>query len=145
MEFISHCIRTRQRILEGRATAGMVIILLVLSLLGWIYLTQASHVATTSRRVQELEVEKRRLQQRNMELRAEIAALESVNRLANRANELGFVEANLEDARFLVVDEAVPVQLVVESNASVVTRWMDNVTSQFYAWAGHSDGGIDGE
>jgi cell division protein FtsL len=103
MDFISHCIKRNPNKLEGRATAGMLIIFLVLSLLGWIYLTQASHVATTSRRNQELEAEKTRLQQENMELMVEIAAYESVSRLAARADELGFVAVTPEDAEFLAV------------------------------------------
>jgi len=112
----------------------MLIILLVLSLLGWIYLTQAGHVATTSRRVQELDVEKRRLQQENLELRSEIAELDSVSRLAARARELGFAAVTLEDARFLVVEEVPMVQSDVPADASLVGRWLDNVTSQFTAW-----------
>jgi len=134
MDLVSHCIKRNERILEGRATAGMLIILLVLSLLGWIYLTQAGHVATTSRRVQELDVEKRRLQQENLELRSEIAELDSVSRLAARARELGFAAVTLEDARFLVVEEVPMVQSDVPADASLVGRWLDNVTSQFTAW-----------
>ena len=103
MEFISHCIKRNPNKLEGRATAGMLIIFLVLSLLGWIYLTQASHVATTSRRNQELEAEKARLHQENMELMVEIAAYESVSRLAGRAQELGFVAIAPDDADFMAV------------------------------------------
>jgi hypothetical protein len=81
----------------------MLIIFLILSLLGWIYLTQASHVATTSRRNQELEAEKARLQQENMELMVEIAAYESVSRLAARAEELGFVAVTPDSVDFMAV------------------------------------------
>jgi cell division protein FtsL len=108
MDFISHCIKRNPNKLEGRATAGMLIIFLVLSLLGWIYLTQASHVATTSRRNQELEAEKTRLQQENMELMVEIATYESVSRLAARAHELGYVTVAPEDAEFLAVAAPYP-------------------------------------
>jgi hypothetical protein len=103
MEFISHCIKRNPNKLEGRATAGMLIIFLVLSLLGWIYLTQASHVATTSRRNQELEAEKVRLHQENMELMVEIATYESISRLAPRAQELGFVAIAPDSAEFVAV------------------------------------------
>ena len=108
MEFISHCIKRNPTKLEGRATAGMLIIFLVLSLLGWIYLTQASHVATTSRRNQELEAEKVRLHQENMELMVEIAAYESVGRLAVRAQELGFVAIVPAKADFVAVSAPAP-------------------------------------
>ena len=103
MEFISHCIKRNPNKLEGRATAGMLIIFLVLSLLGWIYLTQASHVATTSRRNQDLEAEKARLHQENMELMVEITEYEAVSRLAGRAQELGFVAVAPDKADFVAL------------------------------------------
>ena len=134
METISHCVKRNEGQLEGRATLGMVIILVVFSLLGWIYLTQASYVATTSRRVQQLESEKVRLKQENLELMAEIAELESVNRLSARAKELSFVTAPLEDSQFLVVMDVLPVDPEPENDPSVVTRWIDDVTTQFTAW-----------
>lgn len=111
MEFISHCIKRNPNKLEGRATAGMLIIFLVLSLLGWIYLTQASHVATTSRRNQDLEAEKALLHQENMELMVEIATYESVSRLAGRAQELGFVAVAPDDAEFMAVAAPAPERL----------------------------------
>jgi cell division protein FtsL len=134
MDLISHCIKRNQRVLEGRATAGMLIILVVLSLLGWIYLTQASHVATTSRRVQELEDQKNKLHEENLRLMSEIASLESVSRLDERARELGFVDANLEDADFLLVQELPDVEEQASGDGSLVARWLDNVTLQFAAW-----------
>jgi hypothetical protein len=103
MELISHCIKRNPNKLEGRATVGMLIIFLVLSLLGWIYLTQASHVATTSRHNQELEAEKARLERENMELLVEIAKYESVSRLAPRARELGFGNVTPEEAGFVAI------------------------------------------
>jgi cell division protein FtsL len=108
MEFISHCIKRNPNKLEGRATAGMLIIFLVLSLLGWIYLTQASHVATTSRRNQDLEAERARLHQENLELMVEIAEYESVSRLAARAQELGFVAVGPDKADFVAVSLPAP-------------------------------------
>lgn len=108
MEFVSHCIKRNRNGLEGRATAGMLIIFLVVSLLGWIYLTQASQVASTSRRNQGLEAERVRLQQENMELMVEIAAYESIGRLAVRAGELGFVAIAPEGADFVAVVAPAP-------------------------------------
>ena len=138
MEFISHCVKRDPSKLQGRATFGMLIILLVLSLLGWIYLTQASYVATTSRQIQELEAEKVRLQQENLELMAEIAEYESVGRLSVRAAELGFVAVAPDDADFVAIAE-VPVLPEAGTPALVETqqsaRWLSGVTDQFMAWA----------
>ena len=142
MEFISHCIKRDPNKLEGRATLGMLIMLLVLSLLGWIYLTQASHVATTSRRIEELQIDKARLEQQNLELSVEIAHLESVGRLAARAQELGFTQVALADADFVVAavpDEVqVPIVAFEESAESDLrtqsTGWLGSVAAQFTAW-----------
>ena len=107
MDWISHCVKEGRWKVGDRTAASMLLILLALSLLGWVYLTQASRVATISRRVRELEDEKTRLQQENLQLMAEIAELESVDHLSARAGELGFTLASVEEAHFLVVACAV--------------------------------------
>ncbi len=153
MDFISHCIKRNPHKLEGRATVGMLIIFLILSLLGWIYLTQASHVATTSRRNQELEAEKARLQRENMELIAQIGAYESVSRLAARAKELGFYAVSPDEADFLAVVAPAPDAPVSPgpsaqdsvAQARVADRGspLGVVKSQFIAWA-RANGGRSG-
>ena len=134
MDFISHCVKTKQWKVQGRATSGMLIVLMVLSLLGWLYLSQASHVTTTSRRVQSLEQEKERLQQENLQLLAEIAELESVSRLAQRATELGFVQLPFEEAAFMLVQDMPAVPADPTADHSLMSRWVDGMTSQFTAW-----------
>lgn len=135
MDTTSHCTRHSRWKLQGRSAIGVLLVLLALSLLGWIYLTQASYVATTSRRVQKLEREKARLEQENLQLMAEIADLEAVNRLAARANELGFVAAPIQEAEFLVVADTPPVQLSEMDSGIPTARWWNNVAAQFTAWA----------
>jgi hypothetical protein len=158
MDFISHCIKRNPSKLEGRATAGMLIILVVLSLLGWVYLTQASYVETTGRRIQELEAEKARLEQENLGLMADIAEFEAVHRLAARAAELGFTASALDETQFLAVADVPPLGEEMSdgeratSHASAWTRWdaptaradlgtgiesahwLDGVAAQFTAW-----------
>jgi cell division protein FtsB len=134
MDLISHCIKKNQRVLEGRTTAGVLIILAVLSLLGWLYLSQASYVAAASRRVQDLEETQAQLQRENMELMAEIAQLESVSRLAVRANELGFVKVAPEEADFVLVDAGPQVPEVALADSSLMGRWLGSVSAQFAAW-----------
>jgi hypothetical protein len=112
----------------------MLIILVVFSLLGWIYLTQASHVATTGRRVQELEDEKARLQEGNLELMVEIARLESVTRLASQARELGFATVSAEDAEFLFVADQTADPGQPADDSSLAARWWDGIAAQFATW-----------
>jgi cell division protein FtsL len=134
MDFISHCIKKSRWKLGSRAMFGVLIILVAFSLLGWIYLTQASHVAMTSRRVQELEADKMRLQEENLQLMVEIAELESVTRLAARAEALGFVHMQAKDAEFLVIaDPRLGTDLLAEK--APTDGWWANVAAQFTAWA----------
>ena len=135
MDTTSHCTRNSRWKLQGRSAIGMLLILVALSLLGWVYLTQASYVATTSRRVQKLEREKTRIEQANLQLMTEIAELASVHRLAARAAEIGFVTASVEEAEFLVVADLPPVKVSEMDDSTSGNRWWDNVTSQFTAWA----------
>ena len=137
MEMASHCTKTSLRKLRARSALGVVLILGTLSLLGWVYLTQASYVATTSRRLRDLEKQKERIEQENWQLMVEIAELESVSRLASRAQELGFVMAFSDETEFLAVADAPPAQARAPTRGAdgPSAYWWTNVTSQFTAWA----------
>jgi hypothetical protein len=134
MDWISHCVKEGRWKVGDRTAASMLLVLLALSLLGWVYLTQASRMATTSRRVQDLEEEKTRLQEENLQLMAEIAGLESVSRLCARAQELGFTQALVEDTHFLVVSDLPSVEQVASRTSPPTVGWWDNVASQFTTW-----------
>lgn len=79
--------------LDSKAALGFLLILAIFSLVGWLYLTQASAVTTTSYRIDELRVEIDRLNNQNAALVLEIAELEAISRVETRARELGFVPA----------------------------------------------------
>ena len=76
--------------LDSRAALGFVLILITFSLVGWLYLTQASVVTTTSYRIDELRLELDHLKNQNAALILEIAELEALSRVEVRARELGF-------------------------------------------------------
>lgn len=76
--------------LDSRAALGFVLILITFSLVGWLYLTQASAVTTTSYRIDELRLELDHLKNQNAALILEIAELEALSRVESRARELGF-------------------------------------------------------
>jgi hypothetical protein len=144
MEFISHCVKKDPNKLAGRATSGMLIMLVVLSLLGWIYLTQASQVATTGRRIEALQGEKARLEQQNMDLTVEVATLESVERLMAEAQKMGFSPVALGSAEYVEAagPEAVqaPQAVYIEGEEPLdepakSASWLDSVAAQFYEWA----------
>lgn len=84
-----------------RGALGLLGGILVVALVGWVYLSQASAMAETERHIEELRQQKEELQRQNDQLAYEIAKLASVNRLEKRARELGYVP--ISQAHFLVV------------------------------------------
>jgi hypothetical protein len=66
----------------------------------------------------------------------QIAELESVTRLAARANDLGFVMVAPQEADFLVVADPALVQTAYGGARDPSdTGWWHSVTAQFTAWA----------
>ncbi len=72
---------------------GFLLILATFSLVGWLYLTQASAVTATSYRIDELRMELDQLKNQNATLTLEIAELEALSRVEARARQLGFQPA----------------------------------------------------
>jgi len=76
--------------LERKAALGMLLVLLTASLVGWLYLTQASSMTTTGLQIEQLRDELSILTQQNAQLELEIAEWEALPRIEQRARELGF-------------------------------------------------------
>ncbi len=89
-----------QRQVTWLALLGVVITLIF----GGVYLTQIASYATTNRQIEALIEERDRLERENEALRADIAALQTVPRLLERAEALGFRPAAAEDIEYLVVE-----------------------------------------
>jgi len=87
--------------LDSKAALGFLLILATFSLVGWLYLSQASAVTTTSYRIDELRIELDRLKNQNAALMLEIAQLEALSRVEARAREIGFRPAT--DIRYMRV------------------------------------------
>jgi len=98
--------------LERKAALGMLLILITLSLIGWLYLTQASSLTTTSFQIEQLRAELGVLKQQNAQLELEIAEWEALPRIEQRARELGFGPPSqvlyLPVPNYPVTDEADP-------------------------------------
>ena len=90
---------------QTQAVAAWSVILLAVLVLGGLYLQVASRAAVAGRDLQALEAEKVELVQQNAELRAELARLRSVVRLADRARALGFVPAGPANIEYLAVPD----------------------------------------
>jgi cell division protein FtsB len=76
--------------LERKAALGMLLVLITASLVGWLYLTQASSLTTTSFQIEQFREELATLNQQNAQLELEIAEREALPRIEQRARGLGF-------------------------------------------------------
>ncbi|MBC7249272.1 MAG: cell division protein FtsL [Anaerolineae bacterium] len=146
-DFPEHCQKTSERRFEARTVAIVALVLALLSLVGWLYLTQTSHLAVTGYRIMELEQRKALLEEENAQLEAEIAELESAARLMARAQALGFQRP--EKVTYVIVpnypvqeesrDEVSGVQRTAPTDSaegltSILARWWAGLVAQFDAW-----------
>lgn len=95
---------------EAQAALGWGVILVLAALLGTIYVSQASRIASVGRRVQILQNELIELKRENNDLERDIAAAQALDRLQAEAIRLGFVEANPDDIEYIIVPDY-PVEL----------------------------------
>ena len=138
----------------ARTTAAVLLVLILLGLLSWLCLSQASKVSTVRHSIWAKEAKIGRLQRENAESLAEVTELIGVSRLEDVALRLGYGPA--EERRYLDVpgypggvsggglaaaprpDESAVV--APEESRSLegggVARWWKKVVSQFVAWAG---------
>ncbi len=95
--------RTGWRPQNQVVTLGLLAILITLAFAG-IYLSQVANFAILNRETQGLIEQRDQLERRNEELRGQIAELETVPRLLERAQALGFRLAQATDLEYLVVE-----------------------------------------
>lgn len=93
---------------QTQAVAILSITLLTAAVVGGFYLAVSARAATAGRDLQALQAQKAELIQNNDELRAQLAELRSVTRLAARAQELGFQPATGEQLEYMRVDSFPP-------------------------------------
>lgn len=83
--------------------SGLSIGLLVVFVLGGLYLAVASRAGNAGRDLQFYEQRKVELTQENNRLRAQLADLRTMDRMAARALELGFVPAEADQVEYIAV------------------------------------------
>ena len=88
---------------QTQAVAAWSVTLLIIAVIGGLYLAVASRAGTAGRDLQRYEAEKAELIQANDELRAKLAELRSITRLANRTRELGFAPAQPDQMEYVAV------------------------------------------
>ena len=120
-QWIQHTLdRSRWRP-QRQALALATLGLFVAIIMGALYLSQSASTSAIGRQLEDLIIERDNYEQQNEQLRSEIASLQSMPRLEQRAADLGFLPAANSDIEYMVVDgynprrqEAV-VPLVVET------------------------------
>jgi cell division protein FtsL len=76
--------------LERRDALGILLVIFIVSLVGWLYLTQASTTAKVNLNTEQNREEVTLLNQDIARLKVEIAQWEALPRIEDRARELGF-------------------------------------------------------
>ncbi|RME50629.1 MAG: hypothetical protein D6796_02550 [Caldilineae bacterium] len=122
--------------LDKKAALGLLLLLLTFSLVGWLYLGQASFITSSTLRVDELRQEIDLLKQANNDLSLEIAELEAITRVQERARALGFAPTPPENIRYLAVEDYpatiapdIPPPPAAGDRPSLWQRWMESVTA----------------
>ncbi len=133
--------------LDSKAALGFLLLLATFSLVGWLYLTQASAVTATSYRIDALRLELDQIKNQNAALTLEIAQLEALSRIEVRARELGFVPTT--NVRYLPVanypmplEPEKPTFSVVQSDRALdrdraefdPAMWWTDTLDNFAAW-----------
>ncbi|PWH18913.1 MAG: hypothetical protein DDG58_05835 [Ardenticatenia bacterium] len=79
--------------MEQRNALGILLIVLLISLVGWLYLTQAYMISAANLQIEQSRQKLREIEAENATLRVEIAKWESLSRVEERARALGFAPA----------------------------------------------------
>ena len=90
--------------LDKKTALGLLLILATFSLVGWLYLGQASLITSSTLQIERLQQEIKLVNQQNAELALEIAEIESLSRIEERARALGFAPTDPANIRYLPVD-----------------------------------------
>jgi cell division protein FtsL len=128
------------RKMDARAAAGVMFILAVLSLIGWLYLTEASYTAATGYHLEMLRAERDRLRRQNAQLAYETALLSTQTQVEKRARRLGF--APVDEVHYLAVADYPPAEPKIAQNTTVSSSqvvmedegWWNSLVAQVVAW-----------
>ncbi|MDW8171021.1 MAG: hypothetical protein RML73_00920 [Anaerolineae bacterium] len=103
-DWLAHALaRTRWRP-QSQVAALFVLGIALTLIFGGLYLSQVASFATMNREIEALIAQRDRLERTNEQLRGQIAGLETVPQLLERARQLGFRPATPQDIEYLVID-----------------------------------------
>jgi hypothetical protein len=146
--WLSHGFKRVPALFEAQAALGWGVVVVLLTLLAVVYLSQASRTIASGFHIQQLAMELKELQKENTYLEAQIAAGQRVEQLMSQAIQLGFVPAGPEDIEYLPVDNypptpgqaAVKVPPQLPSTTGGLAGWWGGLTRGFSGWTRSSVG-----
>jgi hypothetical protein len=127
---------------QTQSVAVLAVVLLVMAVLGGLYLTVATRAGTAGRDLQAMQQRQDELIRSNDELRAQLAGLRSVNRLAERARALGYTFVAPEAVEYLVVKNyptavaAPPQPPAVAAQPATLVDWLTETLGALLSGAG---------
>lgn len=135
---------------QGQIVAVIILFSVVGLIIGALYLAQAATDITNKNDIRQLEEERRRIERQNELLRVQIAELQNIDVMHERAATLGFRPAVPNDVVWIVVDGYVynqqaptptlfvptPTEAFYEENfAGWLKRHFDDLKKDFEAWS----------
>ena len=121
---------------QTQATSLVMATVIMVAVIGALYLAQVSRTAATGRRLQELEAKRQVLEQQNAQLRAEIAALQSVPRLISDAERQGFHMVEPKNVEYLKVENAAQPPAVAPAPPLPVEEMVPTYSETLGSWLG---------
>jgi hypothetical protein len=125
--------------LDKKAALGLLLILVTFSLVGWLYLGQASVITSSTLQIEEIQQEIGLLNQKNAELALEIAQYESINRIEEKARAMGFGPTDPANIRYLPVGQYPALEATTtlpyatargpQPEGSTWQMWLDSLTA----------------
>jgi cell division protein FtsL len=117
------------RLTEAQAALGWGVILAIAAVLGAIYLHQTSEIAGVGRQVQFLQNDLEKVKRVNATLEREIAEGQSLTRLQEEAQKLGFQSAQPADVEYIVIpDYPQTISLKQAPQAAPPPEPLDNIS-----------------
>ncbi len=146
--WLSHGFKRVPSLFEAQSALGWAVVLVLVTLVAVVYLSQASQTIASGFHIQQLAAELRELQKENTYLEAQIAAGQRVEKLTSKAIQLGFVHAGPEEIEYLVVDNyprtpgQATAQVPTEAVAAVggLADWWAGLTRAFTGWTSETAG-----
>ncbi len=136
---------------QAQVVALVTLLVVVSLIIGGLYLAQATTNISTVRDIEQIRLERNRLERDNERIKAEIARLQSIDNYMTQAATLGFHQAGPDEMEWLVVDGYVYNQATLlptrpaitptpanyeENFAGWLKRQLDLLREQFSEWAG---------